>query len=59
VSEHSLIEVEIDIGKLKRYKSPGTDQIPAEMNEAGGETLCSEMHEFIRSMWNKKEQAQQ
>jgi len=59
VSEHSLIEVEIDIGKLKRYKSPGTDQIPAEMIEAGGETLCSEIHRLILSVWNKEELPQQ
>jgi hypothetical protein len=30
VPEPGLIEEEIDIGKLKRYKSPGNDQIPAE-----------------------------
>jgi hypothetical protein len=30
VPEPSLVEVEIAIGILKRYKSPGTDQIPAE-----------------------------
>jgi hypothetical protein len=33
--EHSLVEVKIVIGKLKRYKSPGTDQIPAELIRAG------------------------
>jgi hypothetical protein len=31
--------VEIANGKLKSYKSPGTDQIPAELIKAGGETL--------------------
>jgi hypothetical protein len=29
-------EVEIDIAKLKRYKSPGSNQIPAELIQAGG-----------------------
>jgi hypothetical protein len=50
VSEPSLVEVEIAIGKLKSYKSPGTDQIPAELIKAGGETLCSEIHKLICSM---------
>jgi hypothetical protein len=29
MSDPSLVEVEIAIGNLKGYKSPGTDQIPA------------------------------
>jgi hypothetical protein len=55
VPEPSLVKVEIDIGKLKSYKPPGTDQIPAELIKAGGETLCSEIHKLICSIWNKKE----
>jgi hypothetical protein len=50
VPEPSLVEVEIAIGKLKSYKSPGTDQIPAEMIKAGGENLCSEIHKLICSI---------
>jgi hypothetical protein len=42
VSEPSLVEVEIVTGKLKSYKSPGTDQIPAELIKAGGEVLRSD-----------------
>jgi hypothetical protein len=44
--------VEIAIGKLKSYKSPGADQIPAELIKAGGETLCSEIRKLICSIWN-------
>jgi hypothetical protein len=40
----SHVEVEIATAKLKRYKSPGSEQIPAELIQSGGETL-----------WNKKE----
>jgi hypothetical protein len=44
VTEPSIVDVEIAIGKLKSYKSPGTNQIPAKLSKAGGETLCSEIH---------------
>jgi hypothetical protein len=59
VPEPSLVEVEIAIRKLKSYKSPGTDQIPSELIKAGGKTLCSEIHRFIWSIWNKEELSQQ
>jgi hypothetical protein len=36
VPQPSSSEFEIAIEKLKRYKSPGTDQIPAELIQAGG-----------------------
>jgi hypothetical protein len=45
-------EVEISIAKLKKYKSPGCDQIPAELYQAGGETLVSVNHKLITSIWN-------
>jgi hypothetical protein len=44
---------------LKSYKSPGTDQIPAELIKAGGEKLYSEIHRLICCNWNKKELPQQ
>jgi hypothetical protein len=59
VPEPSNVEVEIAIGKLKSYKSPGTDQIPAELIRAGGETLYSEIHRLICFVWNKEELPQQ
>jgi hypothetical protein len=59
VPEPSLVEVEISIGKLRSYKSPSADQIPAELIKAGGETLYSEIHRLICSIWNKEELPQQ
>jgi hypothetical protein len=54
VPEPSSSEVEVAIGKLKRYKSPGVDHIPAELIQAGGETLRSEIHKLIKLIWNKE-----
>jgi hypothetical protein len=47
VPEPSLVEAEIAIGKLKSYKSPGTDQIPVGLIKAGGGTLHSEIHKLM------------
>jgi CO dehydrogenase/acetyl-CoA synthase beta subunit len=43
------------IEKLKRHKSPGIDQIPAELIKAGGRTICSEIHKLINLICHKKE----
>jgi hypothetical protein len=39
VPDPSPFEVEIAIAKLKRFKSPGGDQIPEEVLQAGSEIL--------------------
>jgi hypothetical protein len=59
VPESSSSQVEIAIQKLKRYKSPGTDQNPAELIQAGGNTLRSESHKLINCIWNKEELPEQ
>jgi hypothetical protein len=48
VPEPTASEVEIAIEKLKRHKSPGIDQIPAELIKAGGRRICSEIHKSLR-----------
>jgi len=55
VFEPSTFEVEMAIDKLKRYKLPGIDQIPAEIIKAGGRTIPSEIHKLLNSIWNKEE----
>jgi hypothetical protein len=40
---------------LKKYKSPGSGQIPAELIQAGGEMLLSAIQKLIISIWNKEE----
>jgi hypothetical protein len=43
----SGLEVEIVIVKFKKYKSPGSDQIPAELIQAGDEILVPVIYKFI------------
>jgi hypothetical protein len=45
--------------KLKRYKSPGIDQIPAELIKAGGSKICSRFHKLINPICNKEELPEQ
>ena len=52
--EPSASEVELAIDKLKCHKSPGIDQIPAELINAGGRTICLETHKLITSIWMKE-----
>jgi hypothetical protein len=55
VPEANAAEVEVSVGKLKRYRSPRMDHIPAELIQAGGEALHSEIHNLIKFIWNKEE----
>ena len=55
VPEPSAFDVELAIGKLNSHKSPGIDQIPAELNKAGGRTIRCAIHKRIISIWNKEE----
>jgi hypothetical protein len=51
----SRLKVEIAVAKLKKYKSPGSDGIPAELIQEGSEILLSAIHKSITSVWNKEE----
>jgi hypothetical protein len=53
--EPGAFEVGMAIEKLKSYKSPGVNQILAELIKAGGSKICSEIHKLISSIWNKEE----
>jgi hypothetical protein len=49
-----LFEVEIAIAQFKRYKSSVSDQILAELIQAGGEIVHSKTHKPINSICNKE-----
>jgi hypothetical protein len=49
------LKLEIAIEKLKKYNSPGIDQIPAELIQVEEEILLSAMYKLINSVWNKEE----
>jgi hypothetical protein len=53
----SHLEVEVAIAKFKKHKSPGSDEIPAELIQAGGEilVLLSAIHKLVNCIWNKEE----
>jgi hypothetical protein len=51
----SLLKVEIAIAKLKKNKSPGSDQIPTELLQAGSKILVPAIHKLIKSIWNEEE----
>jgi hypothetical protein len=55
VPDPSPFEVEIAFVKLKIYKSPGSDQILAELIQVGGETVQCAIHKLVNFIWNMEE----
>ena len=53
--EPSAFEVELAIENLKSHKSPGIDQIPAELIKASGRKIRYEIHKLFISIWSKEE----
>ena len=46
VAESCAFEFELTIKKLKRHKSPGIDQIPAELVKSGRRTISYEIYKY-------------
>ena len=47
-------EVEMAVQKLRNYKAPGTDNIPAELFKNGGNELVKHLHTIIKEIWQKE-----
>jgi len=54
VPEPHASEVQLAIDKLKSHKSPGINQIPAELIKAGSRKICLEIHILITAIWKKE-----
>ena len=58
---HSMVHPQKCLWSLDGYwkhnktQITGTDQIAAELIKVGGRTACCEIHELIKSIWNKEE----
>jgi hypothetical protein len=50
----SSLEIEIPIQELIVYKAAGIDRILAELIQAGGSKLRSQIHKLMNSIWNKE-----
>ena len=48
-------EVEIAVASLKKGKSAGVDNIPAELVQAGGETMIDVLTEICKRIWRTEE----
>jgi len=51
VPEPSASEFELVIDELQSHKSPGIDQIPAELIKAESRKICLVIHKLITSIW--------
>jgi hypothetical protein len=59
VPEPSSFEDEITGEKLKKFKSPESDRTTAELIQASSNTLRSEIHKLVNSIWNREHLPQQ
>ena len=54
IPKPTLLEVEIAIAKLKKYKFPSINHIPAELIHDGGNSLISEIYKLVFAIWKKE-----
>jgi hypothetical protein len=59
VAEISTSEAEVTFGIFECYLSPGVVEISAELIQAGGDTLHSDVHKLITLIWNKERNSHQ
>ena len=48
-------EVEAAVKSLKKGKSPGIDNIPGELVQAGGDAVISALHKICNKIWQTGE----
>ena len=56
--ELNAFKFEMAIENLKSHKSPGIEQIPAELIKAEGRTIRCAIHKLIISIWSKEEMSE-
>jgi hypothetical protein len=56
---HRISKYKFFSNNVVLYKSPDSDEIPVEMIQVGSETILSEIHKLINSIWNKEELPEQ
>jgi len=54
INEPTISEVKSAIKKLKNYKVPGIDLIPAELMKWGRDMLIEEIQKLITLIWTKE-----
>ena len=57
--KYSAFDMEMAIEKCSRYKSSSVLQVPAELTQAAGTVVCSQIHKLINYIWNKDDLPQQ
>lgn len=54
IEEPTLEEVEMVINKLRNNRSPGEDEIVAELIKKGGNRLIKSIHKLIKDIWEQE-----